>query len=113
MTFLDRYATRSRAPHQSRERRNRAEAALSRVMRLHQTMLQILQILRLRQLRLRLQRLRTRATYAWRKQPLRRSTETVTCRTESQSPENKAWLPVRSRQTAGTLTSEVFRLEQK
>ena len=71
-------------------------------------MLQILQIVRLHQVRLRSLRLRTRTTSAWRKQLLPRRTETVTCRTEFPCPENKAWLPVRSRQTVVTSTSGVF-----
>ena len=111
MTFLDRYAIRLRDRRQSRERRNLAEATLSRVMRLRRPILQILQRVRLHQLRLRPQRLRTRATSAWRKRPPPRRTETGTCRTEFPCPENKAWSPVPSRQTVVTSTSGVFRLE--
>src|SRR5882757_1422178 len=113
MIFLNRYATRLRAPHQSRERRNRAGPVISRVMRLRQAMLRIRQIVRLHQVRLPSLRLRIRTTYAWRKQLLLGRTETVICLTEFLCPENKVWLPVRSRQTVVTSTSGAFRPEPK
>src|SRR6266536_6150233 len=100
-------------PHQSHGRRNRARPVVNRIMRLRQAMLQMLRIVRLHQVLLRPLHLRIGTTSAWRRQPLPGKTERTICLMEFSCPENKAWLPVRSRQTVVTSTSGVFRPEPK
>src|SRR5881392_2335391 len=112
-TFLGPYATQWRALHQSHGRRNRARRVVSRIMRLRQAMLQMLLIVRLHQVRLQPLHLRIGTTSGWRRQPLPGKTERTICLMEFPFRENKAWLPVRSRQTVVTSMSGVFRPEPK
>ena len=111
--FLVRYEDHLRTPHQSHDRRNPTEVVVSRVMRPRQTMFQILRIPRLHQHRLLSLRLRIGIMFAWQKQRRLRRTPRAICHMEFPSPENKAWLPVRSHRTAVTSMSGVFRQAPK